>query len=263
MQRREIDGNTDTGLLKIIAIVCMIIDHVGARLLPDVQEMRMIGRIAFPLYLWCMTVGACYTSDPVRYALRLFVAGVIAQPFYMLGLNHQWYQLNVMFTLLLGYLAIVGIRENRFGSCFWAPALALMATDFVTVDYGTNGVLLAVLLYLAREKRGGIAAVMIAFCMYWGNTSSSVRDLFGFSLQRSDALGQVLNLTIIKRFLKLQALALLALPLMLWRKKERTPLPKWVAYAAYPGHLFILWIVQLLMGKTTLYVARHLLFPFM
>lgn len=263
MQHREIGGNTDTGLLKIIAIVCMIIDHVGARLLPNVQELRIVGRIAFPLYLWCMTVGACYTRDPLRYGLRLLVAGIVAQPFYMLGLNHQWHQLNVMFTLLLGYLAIVGIRENRFGSCIWAPALALLATDFITVDYGINGVLLAVLLYLAREKRGGIAAVMIAFCMYWGTSSSAIREVVGVNLQRGGELGAVTGLTIFSRFLRLQALALLALPLMLWRKKERTPLPKWVAYAAYPGHLFVLWMIQLLMGKTSLTAAQYLLFPFM
>ena len=77
MNQNEIRGNLDTGLLKIIALVCMIIDHAGVRLLGNATEWRLIGRIAFPLYLWCMVVGACYTHSPARYALRLLAVGLI------------------------------------------------------------------------------------------------------------------------------------------------------------------------------------------
>ena len=146
MNQNEIRGNLDTGLLKIIALVCMVIDHVGVRLLGNATEWRLIGRIAFPLYLWCMVVGACYTHSPARYALRLLAVGLISQPCFMLGLNHGWNQLNVFFTLLLGYLGIWGIRENRYGSRIWAPLLALAVPCFVSMDYGWRGVLLAMLL---------------------------------------------------------------------------------------------------------------------
>ena len=264
MHRKDIAGNTDTGLLKILALVFMVIDHVGARIMTNVTELRIIGRMAFPLYVWCMVVGAVYTRDPVKYALRLLLAGVISQPFYMLGLNHTWNQFNVMFTLLLGYMAVAGVRINRCGSRYWAPLLALLATNFMTVDYGMNGVLLALLLYLCREKRSAIAAVMAAFCLYWGIGSSTVNSLFGYRwAQDENVLSALLQTNVVRAFLKLQALAILSLPLMLWQRKKRTPLPKWAAYAAYPGHLLILWIVQLLMGKTTLLAAQKLLLPFM
>ena len=52
MKKEEIAGNRDTGRLKMIALVCMIIDHVGARIYPEIGELRVIGRIAFPLYIW-------------------------------------------------------------------------------------------------------------------------------------------------------------------------------------------------------------------
>ena len=102
MNQNEIRGNLDTGLLKIIALVCMIIDHAGVRLLGNATEWRLIGRIAFPLYLWCMVVGACYTHSPARYALRLLAVGLISQPCFMLGLNHGWNQLNVFFYAFAG-----------------------------------------------------------------------------------------------------------------------------------------------------------------
>ena len=264
MLKKDIDGNTDTGLLKILALLFMIVDHVGVRLFRDVQELRIIGRMAFPLYVWCIVVGTVYTRDPLKYALRLLIAAVIAQPFYMIGLNHSWDQFNVMYTLLLGYMAVAGIRFNRCGSRFWAPALCLLTTNFVTVDYGMNGVLLAILLYLCREKRGAIAAVMTAFCLYWGNGSTVLTTLFGYRFSQDQGfIGAVAQLNLVRVFLKLQALAALSLPLILWQRKKRTPFPKWAAYAAYPGHLLILWIVQLLMGKTTLLATKRLLFPFM
>ncbi|MBR2288861.1 MAG: hypothetical protein IJ865_11500 [Clostridia bacterium] len=46
----EIAGNTSTGLLKLLALIFMLMDHAGKMLLPKVIEMRIFGRIAFPLY---------------------------------------------------------------------------------------------------------------------------------------------------------------------------------------------------------------------
>ena len=48
-----IAGCTATGVLKILALVFMFIDHAGKMLFPQIAEMRMLGRIAFPLYCWC------------------------------------------------------------------------------------------------------------------------------------------------------------------------------------------------------------------
>ncbi|HPF88841.1 MAG TPA: TraX family protein, partial [Candidatus Limiplasma sp.] len=70
--RTALAGNTDTSLLKIIALVCMIFDHVGVAYFPGVIELRIIGRMAMPLYAWCLVVGSEYTHDPLKYALRLF-----------------------------------------------------------------------------------------------------------------------------------------------------------------------------------------------
>ncbi|MBQ7454910.1 MAG: hypothetical protein IJS53_00585 [Clostridia bacterium] len=264
LKPREIAGNEDTGLLKIIALVCMIIDHVGARICPQTRELRIIGRIAFPLYMWCMVVGACHTRCPWRYALRLLLVGVIAQPCYMLGLNHEWTKLSVYATLFLGYLGIWGIRENKGGSRYWAPLIVLAIPCFVPMDYGWRGVLLIMLLYLARQRRGSILAVMVAYCLFWGGTVSPEQKFLGLSL--NDLFKNIPLLSTVFRefstyFLRIQTLALLAVPLMLWPRRTRTPLPKWAGYAAYPGHLLILWLVELSMGIMTMAQSLKLLFP--
>lgn len=239
-QRRTIGGSTSTGMLKLIALVFMFMDHSGKMLFPGVLEMRMLGRIAFPLYCWCLVVGFHYTRSVPKYMLRLLVIGLISQPLYMAALNHGWTEPNIFLTLLLGLGALWGIRERRFGSQLWAPAAALLLAVQLGCDYGWRGVLLIILLYAAQERKGSIAAVMIAFCLYWGSSSSAVRSIFGVSL--NPILVHPVSALLVP-WLQLQAMAILALPLMLIAL-PRIKMPSWLGYALYPLHLVVLLVLE-------------------
>ena len=64
--------NLDTSLLKLIAIAAMLADHIGSAFFPAVPVFRWIGRLAFPLFCYCMTVGPVYTHNIRRYLGRLW-----------------------------------------------------------------------------------------------------------------------------------------------------------------------------------------------
>lgn len=234
-QRRELAGCTATGLLKLLALVFMFCDHAGKMLLPHVPEMRMIGRIAFPLYCWCLVVGACRTRSMPKYLLRMLLIGAISQPLYMWGLNHTWQEPNIFLTLSVALLGLWGMKEKKWGSHIWAPAAALVLSVVLRCDYSWKGVLLVFLLYACRGSRGALIAVMIAFCMYWGSTSSTVAYLFGMRVDVPAPFTAIAS-----PFLRLQALAILALPLMLLPDRWNIRLPKWLGYALYPAHLVVL-----------------------
>ncbi|MBP3452597.1 MAG: hypothetical protein J6M20_02645 [Clostridia bacterium] len=240
--RRPLAGNTATGWLKILALIFMFCDHAGKMLLPGVLEMRMLGRIAFPLYCWCMVVGFHYTRSVPKYLLRVVLIGLASQPLYMWGLNHTWREPNIFLTLAIALCALWGMREKKFLSHIWAPVLALAAATALGCDYGWRGVLLVMLLYAARNSRGAIAAVMIAFCLYWGSTSITVTEFFGLRL---NVLPSPFS-TLTAPWLRLQALAILALPLMLIHipRKWDIKLPTWLSYAIYPAHLVVLIILE-------------------
>lgn len=235
-ERRAIAGNTGTGTLKIIALIFMFIDHAGKMLFPAIPEMRILGRIAFPLYCWCMVVGFHYTRSVPRYLLRILLIGLISQPLYMLALNHTWTEPNVFLTLLIALMGLWGIREKKWGSQIIAPAAALILSTVLGCDYGWRGVLLVFLLYAAQESRGAIAAVMVAFCLYWGTSSSTIVSFFGLPL---DAIPSPLT-ALTAPWLRLQAMAILALPLMLIPTGKSLRLPAWLGYAIYPAHLVVL-----------------------
>ncbi len=246
IRRHEIQGNMSTGVLKLLALLFMFLDHAGKMCFPGIPEMRILGRIAFPLYCWCLVVGACYTRSFPKYLLRIALVGLISQPLYMVALNHGPNTYNIFLTMFVALCGLWGLRRKKYFSHIWAPVLALIAAQLLGVDYGWRGVLLVFLLYGARNSRTGLAAVMVAFCLYWGTTSVSVTRLFGLDLTLLYR-GQLSNL--ISPFMKLQGLAILALPLLLVRMKRRVPMPAWMGYGIYPLHLVLLIGLEYAMGK--------------
>lgn len=252
-QRETIAGNMDTSFLKVLALILMLTDHLGASILTGIPELRIIGRMAFPLYAWCLVVGSVKTSSPVRYGTRLLGLALLSQPLYMMALNHTWADMNILFTLLIALIAIQGIRARWMGSQFWAPALCYLAMGFLKVDYGWKGVTFIILLYLARESRSGLCATFLAYSLFWGASSSAVRSIFGVALPFASipGIGPVLS-----SFFRLQGMVWLALPLILTNTHSDIRLPKWLGYGLYPMHLVLLILLKLLNGSTFAMLLR-------
>ena len=208
----------------------------------------MLGRIALPLYAWCLIVGNVKTRHPLRYFGRLLLLAVLSQPLYMMALSHSWRHLNILFLLALATAAIQSIRLRRFGSQFWGPALCYLVLGFCEIDYGWRGLTFILLLYLARESRGGLAAAFLGYALFWGSNTQLVSTFLGFNLSflRWPGLGEPLS-----AFFHLQTLAWLALPLILARTDSGLKMPKWLGYGLYPLHLVLLIVLRLIFGGAT------------
>lgn len=232
--------NTDTSLLKIIALFFMLLDHIGASVF-YAMELRVVGRIAFPLYAWCMVVGAHKTRNIYKYILRVVILGIISQPIYMYALNHTWLDFNIMFTLALALFGIAGIKLNKYGSQFILPIIALVVTMFIRVDYGYKGVLFIILLYLSAANKYTLFATFIAYALFWGTDSSMVTQLFGFDIP-------LLTIPKVKYlfmpFFNIQSMVWLALPFILIKTNSKIKLNKWLGYALYPLHLVIIILLK-------------------
>ena len=104
----------------------MLIDHIAAVFARNdlmlYISMRFIGRIAAPVMFFFIAEGYSHTRNKNKYALRLAVfAAVSYLPFVWFMLialpnGNGYYELNVIYTLLLGYLAL---RANREISELW------------------------------------------------------------------------------------------------------------------------------------------------
>ena len=223
--QKRTSTNHDTGLLGILACAFMVVDHIGVVFFPASTWMRVVGRIALPLFAWGIAIGATHTRSFEKYALRLFITMVISQPLFMYGLNHSFSQLNIFATLLLGLIGIWGIKEKKE----WMTILALLCTQttWFTMDYGIRGVFCVMLLWAVHDKPLWLTICFPAYCVYWGMTSRVIWVI--------PFLPEALQL------IKLQTMAVLALPLMLIPRAKRTKTPRLVMYAFYPVHLAVLW----------------------
>ena len=146
--------NLDTDLLKLIAIAAMLIDHIGGAFFPEVGVFRWIGRLAFPIFCYCLTVGLLYTHDVRKYLTRLGIFALVSQPFYILAFHpvgEFWANLtnwNIFFTLFLSLLGMYGLKERKW----WLFALALFTVSWWNFDYSGTGIQLMLIFYLCRNR---------------------------------------------------------------------------------------------------------------
>jgi hypothetical protein len=129
--------------IKLLAALLMVIDHVGAVLLPDLAILRMLGRLSFPLFAWLLVQGEIHTRKVGKYALRLLGLGLISQPIYII--TFQVYSLNILFTLLLG---LICLRLDRTFP-HWRPFIwvgGCLGATAAELEYGAYGVALIALI---------------------------------------------------------------------------------------------------------------------
>ena len=253
-------GNTSTGWLKIIALVFMFIDHTGAVVFPQVPELRMLGRIAFPIYCWCLIVGFHYTRSVPKYLLRILAVGLLVQPLYAYVMNHAITKPNIFLTLFMGLLGLWSFREKKAYSHLWLPVLLVTLATHLGADYGWRGVLFIFLLYACRTSRPAIAAMMIAYFLFWGTDYRQTPSILGIPLDLNFLPGAMSTagypflasllralLTPVGYLLRMETYALLSLPFILIPFRSRLRLPLWLSYGLYPAHLLLVLLLKVIL----------------
>lgn len=217
--------------LKIIAMLAMLADHVGLYLFPSCVLLRVIGRLAFPIFAYMIAEGCYYTRNRTRYFASIAVLGILCQAVATIVVK-TWYQ-GILLTFSLSILSIYCLDTLRKGKHILlriAAFFGLLAIFFLAVvlpllipgtgfrfDYGALGVFLPVLLYHLKGRTAKLICTAVVLLGIAALTGS--RSLF----------------------------ALLALPLLfLYNGKRGTPRLKYLFYVFYPAHLLLIHLISLL-----------------
>ena len=183
--------------LKWIALLTMLCDHAGAVLFVQYPVMRLIGRTAFPLFVWLLVEGFFHTSSRKKYLGRMaFFALVSELPFdlALYGRPDRQGQ-NVFFTLSISLVMLVFLeramdaceRKRQAGekallqtlAAVGTVAAAMAAAELFCVDFGGRGPLLAALFYCYKRKGSpGLAVSFLIFCLSMGLLTAMV-EIFG------------------------------------------------------------------------------------
>lgn len=204
----------NTKRLKIIAIISMLIDHIP-RIIPCqmwiaiaesislsfpgkeelVSEividrvpgiMGYIGRLAAPIFMFCITVGFRYTKDIKKYILRVFTFAFISQIPYILFIQSEEYasgfsklevtpfykiDLNIMFTLGFGLVALYFYEKLKDKNIIirLTPIIAAVLISYILNTEGSYVYIIYIFMfYLLRDlsilKKAFIWICIIVIC---------------------------------------------------------------------------------------------------
>ncbi|MFY9590006.1 TraX family protein [Rickettsia endosymbiont of Halotydeus destructor] len=178
-------------LLKVLAIIAMIIDHIGLYLYPEMPVMRVIGRISMPIF--CFFAGYNFHNKPKH---KIIILGVLLQ-IYTDILFKQFLTTNILIPIYLGqwYLYYFRNNLNNFfysGYCHVVVLAMLWCVSWFLIDYGTVVIAIMVLGHIARHD-----PLNLRLCIFISLVISLLHTITGFNLSDSyTILTIILSITI-------------------------------------------------------------------
>lgn len=164
-----------TGWGQWLALITMTLDHLVRYVAPDAWQVGWVssslGRIAFPLFAGMVAWHGCFnTRDPLRYARRILVIGLVAQlPYMLMPRASDALIINICFTLSLGlvggvWLSRLGRRLMQDSASAWRLGAEIAVVAMIwwlagtLTEYGHAGLLLipAYMLAMARLHRASL-----------------------------------------------------------------------------------------------------------
>ena len=250
-----------SNILKLIACVAMLCDHMGYTMqyyhvgsYDAAELLRLIGRIAFPIFAFLIAEGFKKTHNVLLYAIRLIIAGFISEiPFDLCfhdSLKYSSSFNNVMFSLSTALLALIFAdmciksSKKELRILFVVPVLAACyMAKTLSMDYGYWGIILIFLFYLVDsdsvKKKLMLVPVVLLFAARHVITTSLPGGTPG-------------------EWAKLQLLSLFSLiPILLYNgKKGRSSasgvtkkIRQYAFYLFYPAHMLALYFIFSNMNK--------------
>lgn len=261
--------------IKVIALIAMTIDHLAAYG-SDIplfsaygSKLRIIGRIAAPLFLYMVTEAVRHTSNRKQYLLRLYIGAVCTGLFSAItnalfgntigAFRHSNILFSFLYTAMLIILiekAVIGIRERNFNRITLCAVgiIAVFAVHFVyllleeCIPAGTlaHDLLNSFLISPFRVEYS-ILFLLMGIAMYFAPSKYwKSAAVIGVSLLCCDAR-IVYALRFIPSVVTMgppQHWMILAVPFILLYNGDRGKFQKLFFYAYYPIHRYLICVIQ-------------------
>ena len=231
IKKHGINGNA----LKIIAALTMLIDHIGYIFFSEIDLLRIIGRISFPIFAFMIAEGCEYTKNKLRYFLTIFLLGAFCQLVYFI-IDGSVY-LGILITFSLSIVAIYALQNLKnailkkkniiISSLLFIVVIGAIyvLNVFAHVDYHFFGCMAPFFASIFRKPKLSTSKI-------WQTLDNNVLHVFMLSI--------CLMFVWLSSGQK-QIYALLAIPfLLLYSGKKGELNLKYFFYIFYPVHLAVL-----------------------
>lgn len=251
--------------LKRVALITMIIDHIGSFLPGMPVWFRCIGRISAPLFIFCCVQSFHNTSSKQKFLLRLYISSMIMTVgnFIINSLAANSYQdvlhNNFFLTLFIGALIVYMYDKWKirgiiifvfyqfllylfagYGSIWFKGIMYFVADYFApqigglifAAEGGITYILLFVLMYYVKDRIRLLSGLMVCCSLFLYVFSKRVNSPF---------LSDLLALS------PIQHLLIFSLPFFFLYNGKKGRGSKYFYYIFYPIHIWLLFIVGRLM----------------
>ncbi len=234
----------NSNILKVIAIICMIIDHIGYFFLLDINYdlyiiFRGIGRIAMPIFVFLLVEGYIHTKKLENYIARVAIIAILTQIIitvfdiqiygYVRGIN-----ILVSFVLILALLRIIDEKKicNNKNIDLLLRVMSLFSIVViyfvVDIDYSYFAPILALFFYVTnriKNKKNILIIESLYFLIIPIISIFAINNILGIT-------------TIISAFL-----------IMLYNGKlgRKNKIIQYAYYLFFPVHYLIIYMIKLLL----------------
>ena len=214
-------------MIELVAVVSMIIDHVGFVFFPEMIIFQIIGRLSFPLYAYLIALGYSRTKNSIIYFFRVLVLAIVSQWFFNYLISPI--KLNVCFTLSFSIISLIVFELNKINKALkmFLYILILFLALLLGCEYGSYGILLVLLFHL-----------------YIRNQHDKTYKIY--------AITSIILLIIVSMFVFsfsiIHLYSILSLPIILLTPKNIQKIKvnsiKHINYLVYPLHLLIMFLIR-------------------
>ena len=154
--------------LKIIALISMTIDHIGVQLFPNLRILRIIGRLAFPIFAYMIAEGVKYTKNRKKYLLTISLTALFCQLIYFFA--EKSLDQCILVTFSLSILLIYALENDNLIISLISLIGGFILTEILNIDYGFLGILTPVFIYFANSKThklitSGVLMILLGIVM--------------------------------------------------------------------------------------------------
>lgn len=214
VETNSIESINKNNMIKILAIAFMTLDHIGAILFPKIIAFRLIGRLAFPIFAYCLADGFIHTRSVTKYGLRLFVFALISQISYYMAFGQGT---NVYFTLLIGLICMHYLKKKR--KRYYILSLFLLSWLMQT-DYNIYGLIVILIFRYCKDNKKLVYILFSIATIGYAFITTSYIQMF----------------------------SIFALPIIYMEYNRPVKINKYLFYIYYPIHLTLLVTIKLMIN---------------
>ena len=234
-------GFLSSNILKIVACISMLLDHIGFIFFPQYIIFRILGRIAFPIFSFMIAEGCFYTKNKLKRLLVMSSFALIMQIGLYMFTGMTDFNIFIHFSLSIIVIYLIDYIEEKiknkqliFAIITTLVTILLLAYlywfsenyNYLYSNYGIFAIIMPVVLYVIKKYLPNINHIVCVpvICIF-------------------------MYLMLLKIKFPYQLYGMMScLFIILYNGKKGKLNLKYLFYIFYPLHFIILYGIQMLIG---------------